>query len=171
MTGNLGVSESAPFNRVYRMNWWFRGFAVLFFMLGVAALYGIGSQAAEVDELDWVKIVLATIFPVVGAVISLKAFSARIAFSNGAIEKSWTMRRQYLPLDAIRGRREHVVRGGQYGSSTRYLRLEANDDRPPLDFGKNLYRFDDAFWAWFNQVPDLDARDREIHKDSNFGLI
>ncbi len=171
ISGKQAVSKNAPVGHVYRMSWWFRGFSILFLLFGISVLYVTVRKAMEGDELGWVQITVATVFPFVGAGMTLKAFSARIVFSEGTVEKSWTMRRQSLALDAIRGRREYVVRGGRYGGSTRYLRLEANDDRPPLDFGKNLYRFDDAFWEWFKQLPDLDARDREVHKDSNFGLI
>jgi hypothetical protein len=75
-----------------------------------------------------------------------------------------------LPLSAIRGRREYVVRTYR-GGSTRYLKLESDDDRfPALDFSRN-YEFDDAFYKWFYSLPDLDAKDREVHEDKNFGLI
>jgi hypothetical protein len=33
------------------------------------------------------------------------------------------------------------------------------------------YNFDDAFFRWFNELPDLDAEGQNAHKDSNFGLV
>jgi hypothetical protein len=110
--------------------------------------------------------------------MSAKAFTARISFSQDSIELSSFWNRRSKPLAAIVGRREYVVEGDGESGSTRYLRLEFNDGSPPMDFGKHLYRFDEFFSQWFNELPDLDARDKANeesdkakHKDSNFGLV
>jgi hypothetical protein len=39
-----------------------------------------------------------------------------------------------------------------------------------MDFEKS-FTFDDSFYAWFNALPDLDADDKTVRKDSNFGLV
>jgi hypothetical protein len=33
------------------------------------------------------------------------------------------------------------------------------------------YTFDDKFYLWFYELPNLDAEDKKVHKDSNFGLV
>jgi hypothetical protein len=101
--------------------------------------------------------------------MSAKAFSSRLIFSPTAVERRSILGNRSGSLSAIVGRREYVLRD-EHGS-TRYLRLEFGDGSSTLDFGKGLYVFDDAFWRWFNDLPDLDARDKEVHKDSNFGLV
>ena len=56
--------------------------------------------------------------------------------------------------------------------STVFLKLEPNDDRlPTLEFQKNYYNFDDRFFRWFNELPDLDVEDKKKHMTSNFGLV
>ena len=171
-----GAAKSAPVGRIYRMEFWFKAFAVSFLAIGLALLgtyvrdFLFSSQQANVGQ-----VAIGLVIPIVGAGMTIKAFSARITFTADAIERSWAMGRQRMALDAICGRREYVVRSAKSGT-THYLRLESNDGSGPLDFGKKLYRFDDAFWQWFNELPDLDARDNDDgdpaeHQSSNFGLV
>ncbi|HEY2857490.1 MAG TPA: hypothetical protein VGJ21_03690 [Terracidiphilus sp.] len=166
---DIVANEHAPVGRTYRMSWWFRGFALFFLLFGGTFLFGIlrGILAGETAR-STVDIIVSVVFPIIGAGMSMKAFSAKITFSQGAITHSSFWNSRTVPLSAIAGRREYVVRGDGEGGDTRYLRLVFHDGSPYMDFGKNLYRFDAAFWNWFNQIPDLDAR---THKDSNFGLV
>lgn len=175
----------APTGRIYRMSLWFTGFSIFFLAFGIVFLGAfIRGVFSSQEGPDFGGIVVGLVLPVVGAGMAIKAFSSRISFTSDSVESSWAMGRESMPLSAICGRREYVVRGKS--GATRYLRLESNDGSDPLDFGKYLYRFDDAFWQWFNQIPDLDARDKEEkeerdkekedrdpknHKDSNFGLV
>lgn len=161
-----------PTGRVYRMNWLFKAFAVFFLAVGVLILMGFSRALTQQEDLDAVKVFLAILLPAVGIGMTAKAFSSRISFTENSVDLISVLGRKSMPLDQIRGRREYVARGGNPGASTRYLRLETKDGQPPLDFGKKLYRFDDQFWKWFNQLPDLDALDREsAQKASNFGLV
>jgi hypothetical protein len=154
------------------MNWGFRGFALIFLLFGSFALFATGRDVMVEDvKPDFVKIAIAFAFPLVGGGMTVHGFMTRLAFSDVGVEKISFLGRQSLPYSSIRGRREHMARGGSSGGSTRYLRLEANDDHPALEFGKKLYTFDEAFWRWFNGLPDLDAMDKVSHKDSNFGLV
>jgi len=117
--------------------------------------------------------VIAVVFLIVGIGLTINFFKATVTFTSDAIELNTIFARKKLPFSGIRGRREYVVRGGEVdaGGSTRYLKLVPNDDRlPTLDFMKN-YTFDDAFYSWFNALPDLDAEDKKVHKDANFGLV
>jgi hypothetical protein len=34
-----------------------------------------------------------------------------------------------------------------------------------------MYKYDQAFWPWYNSLPDMDAVDKLRGKDSNFGLV
>jgi hypothetical protein len=176
LDGNdVTAAKSAPIGRVYRMSWWFRSFALFFLVFGLVFALSFGRDFLEGHDQEWTKILIAMAFPIIGAGITIRAFSSRIAFTADSVDKSWVMGRRRMALDTICGRREYVVRGKN--GSTRYLQIVANDGSAPLDFGKQLYGFDDAFWHWFNQLPDLDARDKEEprdstqHKDSNFGLV
>ncbi len=80
--------------------------------------------------------------------------------------------RKTLRFRDIRGRREYVVRSaGPESVSTRYLKLESNDDRlPSLEFEK-YFTFDAAFYEWFNRLPNLDKLSTQREKNSNLGLI
>jgi hypothetical protein len=170
--GSGRKKQNAPPVRVYRMSWWFRGLALFFLMFGGVFLFVClrDSMDGEREHGIW-ELIVAVVFPIVGAGLSAKAFTSRIRFSEGVIERKsfWDCRR--VLVTSIAGRRQYVAGGGEEGGSTRYLRLEMNDGSPPLDTGRSMYCFDDAFWTWFNQLPDLDARDKEVHKDSNFGLV
>ncbi|MGO9129879.1 MAG: hypothetical protein ACLQIS_09130 [Bryobacteraceae bacterium] len=96
------------------------------------------------------------------------AFEARVALFDDAIEVRGLFGKKRLRFDEIRGRREYVVRGDE-GGSTRYLKLEPNDDRlPTLRFARE-HNFDSVFYAWFRRLPDLDAMEKA--KSSNFGLL
>jgi hypothetical protein len=163
--------QDAPVGRVYRMSWWFRGFALFFLLFGGTFLFACLRDILDGEQRHGIwDMVVSVVFPIVGAGMSAKAFTSKIIFSEDSIARTsfWGCRR--VRLESIAGRREYVVKGDGEGGSTRYLRLELGDGSAPLDFGKSLYRFDNAFWVWFNQLPDLDARDKQKHKDSNFGL-
>lgn len=162
---------NAPVGRVYRMSWWFRAFALFFLIFGGFFLAAVLRDVIEGEKAHGIwDMVVAVVFPLVGAGMSAKAFTSKVTFSQDSVERASFWDRRSVPLTSIRGRREYVVQGDE-GGDTRYLRLELNDGSRPLDFGKQLYRFDDAFWNWFYALPDLDARDKEHHKDSNFGLV
>jgi hypothetical protein len=170
--GDGDAMQNMPAGRVYRMSWWFRALAVFFLLFGGAFLFSCLRDILEGEKRHGIwDMVVSAVFPIVGLGMSAKAFTSRIIFSDDSITRRSFWGSRTVRLTSVAGRREYVVKGDAESGSTRYLRLEVNDGSPPLDFGKSLYRFDDAFWQWFNQLPDLDARDHEAHKDSNFGLI
>jgi hypothetical protein len=164
--------QNLPVGRVYRMAWWFRGLALFFLLFGGAFLFSCLRDAldGEKNHSIW-DLVVSVVFPIVGAGMSAKAFTSKIAFSGDSLTRHSFWDGRTVQITSIAGRREYVVQGGEEGGSTRYLRLEFSDGSPPLDFGKSLYRFDNAFWQWFYGIPDLDARDKEKRPVSNFGLV
>lgn len=154
------------------MRWWFKAFALFFLLFGGCLLFSIGLDLFDGGKAHgtW-EIIVSVVFPIVGLGLTAHAFASRVEFSGTSLQRVTLLSHLSIPLSSIRGRREYVLRGGEEGGDTRYLRLERNDGAPPVEFGKYLYRFDDDFWDWFNALPDLDEIDRVKHKDSNFGLI
>ena len=165
-----GAARNAPpVGRVYGMRWWVRLFAFSF-LLGGCFLFArvVAAPSFTLDSLDqYLGLMVMALFPLSGAALYLHAFTARIRFRAASIERETLWGRKSMDFSAIRGRREFTVEDAEAGS-TRYVRLESNDGSPAFVFVKKRYRFDDAFWAWYRQLPNLDA---EGHKDSNFGLV
>jgi hypothetical protein len=150
------------------MSWWFRAFALGYLLIGCFMLARVlGTDLDAEKPFQYLGLVLMALFPLVGAGLSLHAFTARIRFDATMVERETLWGRKSMPFSSIRGRREFIEQDTESGS-TRYIRLESNDGSPALVFGKKLYGFDDAFWSWYRQLPNLDAED---HKHSNFGLV
>jgi hypothetical protein len=174
---NSGLSA-----RVYRITWWWRAGAVFFLTIGSVVSIGIWNGIIFGErEPKFAEMVGTPVLAIVGVFLAWSAFRATVTLSADAIELRTLFERKRLPLNAIRGRREYVVRGGtvDVGGSTRYLKLEPNDDRlPTMDIVK-YFNFDDRFYQWFKALPDLDALDKQRrealekdpHNNSNFGLV
>jgi hypothetical protein len=113
---------------------------------------------------------ISFVFFLVGVLLALKNYKTEIRFTEETVELRTLTARMILPLNAIRGRLEYIVRGGEEGDMHR-IKLESGDDRfPTLDFERNL-AFDDAFWRWFYKLPGLDIENKKNKKTSNFGLV
>ena len=149
----------APIGHVYRMNWWFRAFALLLLAFGtfICTVTALNIYSSSGDS-DFTKLALVLVFPAVGAIMTAKSFSSTLSFTESFVERRSLLGFESVSLAAVRGRREYVVRGTTTGGATRYLRLVATDNEC-LDFGKSLYAFDEAFWDWFYQLPDLDVEE------------
>jgi hypothetical protein len=165
------IACPAPFLSVYRPHWLWRAFAIVFFVFsGIfasliwrEALLGLADRSLK-------ELIISVLLDLAGAVMTIHAFAVGVRFTVDAVEYSSLTGVKRLPLAKIRGRREYVVSGGEDGS-TRFLKLESDDDRfPVLDFSK-IYNFDDAFYKWFYSLPDLDQKDKEAPEASNFGLV
>jgi len=161
---------SSKIVRVYRMNGLYRGASVVFstvaFFLMISFWIGIATGQKEPKLLE---MILVPVFPIVGGVWVAFAFTSTVTLFQDAIELRTLANRKHLPFARIRGRREYVVQSDD--GSTRYLKLEPNDDRlPTLELQQN-YDFDSAFYNWFYQLSDLDELDKPKPKKSNFGLL
>jgi hypothetical protein len=141
--------------------------------LAFSALFVIGSWRRvffRQEEPRPFLLVLSAIFLLVGVGLTINALQTTVTFTSDSIELHSILSRLKLPLSNIRGRREFVARGEE-GDGTHYLSLVPNDDRlPTLQFMKG-YTFDESFFRWFYELPDLDAEDKKVHKDANFGLV
>lgn len=152
--------------RVYRLRWYWHLFSLFFFLFGSVAswrIWGVGS-VGEHEPGFW-DLFSSAVIALVGMVLVVHYFTARIILFEDAIEQRNLLGRKKLRFDQIRGRREYVVSGED--GSTRYLKIEPNDDRlPTLNFVKG-YAFDRVFLSWFYSLPDLDSQ----AKGSSFGLV
>ena len=146
--------------RVYRLNPWIRMFAAAFLLFSLAGLLGLlwsqlegieGRSPAQV--LEWGGI---TAFAVCWAVY---VFTAVIVLSGDAIEKRTPLKTVRLQFGEIRGRRETLHKNFD-GSTIRYLQVIPRDPFMPVIKFQKFYVFDAAFYAWYDDLPDLDAIDR-----------
>lgn len=165
------TENSEQTSRVYKMKWWRRASAILFLVIGILFFAGFryGPIFRHVDPQPW-GIFFSAAFTLIGIFWTYSAFRSTVTLSSDHIEVRGIFGSTQLPLNAIRGRREYVVHDAE-GGSTRSLKLVSDDDRlPALEFEK-YFTFDDAFYQWFNNLPDLDAMGKMRHKDSGFGLV
>lgn len=161
-------SEETRARRVYRLNPWIRMFAAAFLLFSLAGLLGLlWSQHAGVqrrnpaETVEWAAI---TLFAVCWAIY---VFGAVIVLSENAIEKRTPLKTDGLRFAEIRGRRETVHRNFD-GSYIRYLQVVPRDPLIAVIKFQKFYVFDAAFYAWYDELPDLDAMDRARKRDVEF---
>jgi hypothetical protein len=154
------VSGRTEARRVYRLNPWIRMFAAAFLLFSLAGLLGLlwsqhegieGRSPAQV--LEWGGI---TAFALCWTVY---VFTAVIVLSENAIEKRTALKTDRLRFGEIRGRRETLHRNFD-GSTIRYLKVIPRDPLLPVIKFQKFYVFDAAFYAWYDDLPDLDVMDR-----------
>lgn len=142
------------------MNIWIRSFAAAFLLFSVLGLLGLlwsqraGMQGRNVAEvIEWAAIALFA----AGWVSYV--FSAAIVLSSSAIEKRTILKADELRFDEILGRRVKVHRNFD-GSYIRYLQVVPRDALLPVIQFQKFYALDAAFYAWYDDLPNLDASDR-----------
>jgi hypothetical protein len=171
MASFRGSGGTVPATRVYRLNPWIRLFAAAFLLFSLLGLFGLlWSQRAGVqgrnpaEMVEWAAI---TLFAVCWAIY---VFSAVVVLSVDAIEKRTPLKTDGLRFAQIRGRRETVHRNFD-GSYIRYLQVVPRDPLLPVIKFQKFYVFDAAFYAWYDDLPDLDAMDRAGSRSSEFGRM
>jgi hypothetical protein len=103
-----------------------------------------------------------------GAYQTANAFISRITLYQDSVELRTAFNRRSLRFSEIRGRREYI---GMSRAKTRYFKLEPNDNRlNSLSFAEQAFTFDQAFFDWFNELPNLDAADEKKWIESKSGL-
>jgi len=138
---------------------------LLFSLLGLLGL--LWSQHAGVqgrnpaEMVEWAAI---TLFAVCWAIY---VFGAAIVLSENTIEKRTPLKADSLEFGQIRGRRETVHRNFD-GSYIRYLQVIPRDPLLPMIKFQKFYVFDAAFYAWYDDLPNLDAIDRTRKRDVEF---
>jgi len=122
-------------------------------------------------EPKFLEMMFPVVYLVFAGTMTIRSFHNQVALSESGIELRNFRGDTILPLDKIKGRRRYFSPGDDMAPGIWHLVLESNDDRfSKLDI-EELYRFDDVFYRWFNQLPDLDESDRQHPKTSNFGLV
>ena len=169
------MNEPKEFNqrvRVYRMKSGqrFVGFVLLTFGLffGVAVWGGAITGAKEANFLEMMFPIAFSLF---AGVFTYRGFRNSVHLSETSIELRCTSGHKELPFDKIKGRRRYLDHGDENSPSVWHLVFEPNDDRFVKIDIEELYRFDDFFCNWLNELPDLDALDKTRPKTSNFGLV
>jgi hypothetical protein len=129
-------------DRIYRIKRSSRRNAIIFLVL--CALWA---------AIRWNPVSSAVLF-VFAAYVSSDAFRTAITLTDNAIELRTIFTRKRLRFNEIKGRREYTAIG-KYGAIRGWKIVPNNDGLPTLKFDRNL-ELDDAFHAWFDQLPDLD---------------
>ena len=156
--------------RVYHLSAWIRLFAVVFLAFSVLGFGGLlwsqhrGLQNRNPAEMvEWAAISLFALG------WTVYVFSAIIVLSGGGIEKRTPLRTDSLRPLEIRGRREKLHRNFD-GSYIRYLQVVPRDPLLPVIRFQKFYAFDAAFYAWYDDLPDLDAEGRNRQQDGQTGI-
>ncbi len=160
-----GVSRP---RRVYRLSPWIRLFAAAFLVFSVLGLLGLlWSERAGVQGRNPAAMVEWGAITLFAACWAIYVFAAVIVLSGDAIEKRTPLKTDSLRFAEIRGRREMVHRNFD-GSYIRYLQVIPRDPLMPVIKFQKFYVFDGAFYAWYDELPDLDAMERTRNRDSEF---
>ena len=157
--------------RVYRLNPWIRLFAGTFLAFSLLGLFGLlWSQHAGLQNRNPAEMVEWAAIALFAVCWAIYVFSAVIVLSEDTIEKRTPLKTDGLRFAEIRGRRETVHRNFD-GSYIRYLKVIPRDALLPEIKFQKFYIFDAAFFAWYDDLPDLDAMDRTRKRDAEFGRM
>lgn len=154
------TNQSKPSTRVYRMSFWIRSFASAFLLFSVLGVLGLRwSQVGKLEGRGFAEVIEWTAITLFAAGWLAYVFSARIVLSGEAVEKRTAFKTDRLRFDQILGRREKVHRNFD-GSYIRYLQVIPRNSLLPMIQFQKFYALDAAFYAWYDDLPDLDASDR-----------
>lgn len=142
------------------MSAWIRSSAAAFLLFSLAGLLGLlWSERAGMQGRSIAQVIEWSAIAVFAAGWLAYVFSAAIVLSNNAVEKRTILKKDRLRFDQILGRREKVHRNFD-GSYIRYLQIIPRDSLLPMLQFQKFYALDAAFYAWYDDLPDLDASDR-----------
>ena len=143
--------------RVYRMSIWIRLFAVAFLAFSLLGLFGLlWSQKAGMQGRNPAEMIEWSAISVFALGWAVYIFGSVIVLSENGIEKRTPLKTDSLLFAQIRGRSERVHRNFD-GSYIRYLQIIPRDSLSPMIRFQKFYAFDAAFYAWYDELPDLDA--------------
>lgn len=154
---DTGTSKPA---KVYRMNGWIRAFAAAFLLFSVFGLLGLlWTQRRGIEGRGFAELIEWAAIALFAAGWAAYVFTARIVLSSAAIEKRTLLKAERLRFDQILGRREKVHRNFD-GSYIRYLQVVPRDGLMPTMQFQKFYALDAGFYAWYEDLPDLDSSDQ-----------
>jgi hypothetical protein len=150
----------------YRLKTWQR---VFFLILGVAVIAGGAFLAVKIaPELDGALLAaIMMLFPLLGLYIFAWALRSRLVIDGTRIEVRGALKEYTAELSQIEGFRTISSRNGDY------IVLYLKEGRGKITLAQSFATGDD-YRAWFQQLTDLDARDRdallaEIAQDAELG--
>ena len=159
-------------NHIYRMKTSQRVVSIALLVVGLLLTVGIWwSELTGAREPKLLEMMFPIVFLLLAAIFTLRGFQNTVRLSEDSLEFRGPSGTRVLPLDKIKGRRRYLSRGDVDSPDVWHLVLEPNDDRYTKIDLEELYRFDEAFYTWFNALPDLDEIDKANPRVSNFGLV
>jgi hypothetical protein len=155
--GQVEMNNSAPFLAVYHVKGVIRAAALAMLATGFIFSAGIVSRVKLGLEPPSAEIALIISLIVLCTVIfALHAFTSSLRFTTDAVEKRSILTVVSIPLDHIRGRRQ-IAAGGD-GENVRFFVIVPSHRSLPTIKCAEYHEFDDAFYDWFQSLPDLDAK-------------
>jgi heme-degrading monooxygenase HmoA len=150
----------------YRLKTWQR----VFFMLLGLVFAGIGGFVAFIAAAHSgraVEVIMPIFFIGMGLYLAAYALRSRVVIDGARIEVRDAFRDRAADLSEIEGFRTISSRNG------RYTQLCLKEERGKITISQS-FATDDDYRAWFQQLTDLDARDRdalldEISHDTELG--
>jgi hypothetical protein len=140
-----------------------RAVGALSFAIGLFFLVAIWSQVARGTRTpDFLEMTLPLLVLLVAGLLTRRAFRSTVLLSRKAIEVHGPGGSAVLPFHKIRGARKYLLSGHEDSYCVWNIVLEPNDVRFPELNIREIYRFDDSFYQWLNELPDLDAIDRQL---------
>lgn len=159
--GSFGYRKATGRSRhVYHLNTWIRVTATVFLAFSLLGLFGLlWSQHEGLQNRNAAEMVEWAAVAIFAASWTIYVFAAVIVLSDEGIEKRTPLKTNRLRSLEIRGRREEVRRNFD-GSYIRYLLVIPRDPLLPVIRFQKFYAFDAAFYAWYDDLPNLDDSDR-----------
>jgi hypothetical protein len=154
------MKRPTPAPNVYSMTGWIRFVGPLIVVIGAfmlnASLSGpIYMRGGVQFTPQWIFSSSAVLLG--GIVLTASAFTARFKISADSVEIGNVFGKKKLALDAIRGRRQYATGSGRLTAI--HFKLEPKENGPAALTFQNHFNFDDRFWDWFDQLPDLDSEE------------
>jgi hypothetical protein len=149
------VVTSLGIGRAYQIRWSNRVASLFWLMCGTGFLIFLSWSARDEGKplSPWSCLMLGVVVLIAGFG-ALSNFYNRVTLYADALEYRTVWSTSWLPFTGIRSRGEYTEDRGRWGKVARLCIVPNDESLPRLDFARS-YNFDDAFWAWFNSLPDL----------------
>jgi len=149
------MTNSSTIGRVYKLNW--RGWIFPVTCLAIGTFETVGFLTGKLEPGPRFGMFGSVSLMIGGVVFAASAFTSKVILSDNTIEVRGIFYRNRMLFSEIRGRRE-TVKKSLTGISSSW-KLEPREDTAHAIDINNFFTYDDVFYTWFNQIPDLDAED------------
>jgi hypothetical protein len=152
------MENSSLVARVYKPKWGGKILALFAFVCGTLGSVGyLSGRFPITTRREYLLVPLSIGMMISGFFLTAYLLTARIILSYDAIESRSIFGRKRLLFSDIRGRHE-IVTSSRYGITSKF-KLESKIKHGHILYLDNSFTFDDAFYNWLYQLPDLDAED------------